>query len=283
MGESPEEFSVSQLAEFRKHSRMENDEALEELVSRNLSSSQDREYDYQGDFSDKDTDQTLSILVHDAAVNLYDRNEEVDVDEAFQHMSSHINDRISETQNLDRDVIWRDVYGASLKDVVQDAAEYYAENLQTASEVATEEVLENQGFHGRADVIREVDGETEIRDVKTRYSDAPSMPGPEDEFKMACYALISRGELEVDRFVLEYPLQGEEVEVEPEEWFAEVANRANEFGRKLDESREKQARLLENELGLKTDMAPREFVEGLNLGYDKNRETAQAAAAEALR
>ena len=283
MGESPEEFSVSQLAEFRKHSRMENDEALEELVSRNLSSSQDREYDYQGDFSDKGTDQTLSILVHDAAVSLYDRNEEVDVDEAFQHMSTHINDRISETQNLDRDVIWRDVYGASLKDVVQDAAEYYAENLQTASEVATEEVLENQGFHGRSDVIREIDGETEIRDVKTRYADAPSMPGPEDEFKMACYALISRGELEVDRFVLEYPLQGEEVEVEPEEWFAEVANRANEFGRKLDTSREKQARLLENELGLKTDMSPREFVEGLNLRYDKSRETAQAAAAEALR
>jgi len=283
MGESPEDFSVSQLAEFRKYSRLGSDEELEELVSRNLSSSQDREYDYQGDFSDKDTDQALSILVHDAAVSLYDRNEEVDVDEAFRQMSAHINDRISETQNLDRDVIWRDVYGASLNEVVQDAAEYYAENLQTASEVATEEVIENKGFHGRADVIREVDGETEIKDVKTRYSDTASIPGPEEEFKMACYALISRGELEVDRFVLEYPLQGEEIEVEPEEWFAEVADRANEFGEKLEASREEQARMLENELGLKTDMSPREFVEGLNLGYDRNRETAQAAAAEALR
>lgn len=283
MRDSPEEFSVSQLAEFREYSLMRDEEALEDLVSRNLSSSQDREYDYQGDFSDKDTNQALSILVHDATVGLYDQNEEIHADEAFQYMSSHINDRISETENLDRDVIWNDVYGASLKEVVQDAAEYYAENLQTGSEVKTEEVIENNGFHGRADVIREVDGHKEIRDVKTRYSESASMSKPEDQFKMACYALISRDELDVDRFVLEYPLQGEEVVVEPEEWFAEVANRANEFGEKLKASRREQARILENELGFKTDMSPREFVEGLNLKYHKNRETAQAAAAEALK
>ena len=283
MGESPEEFSVSQLAEFRKYSRIGHDEALEELVSRNLSSSGERQYDYQGDFSGKNTDQTLSILVHDAAVSLYDQNQEVDVDEAFQHMSTHINDRISRTQNLDRDVIWRDVYGTSLKDVVQDAAEYYADNLKPGSEIATEEVMENNGFYGRADIIRKVDGETEIRDVKTRYTDTASIPRPEEEFKMACYALISRGEIEADRFVLEYPLQGEEVVVEPQEWFADVANRANEFKEKLETSREEQARLLQNELGFKTDMPPRKFVEDLNLRYDKNRKTAQAAAAEALR
>lgn len=283
MGESPEEFSVSQLAEFRKYSWIGHDEALEELVSRNLSSSGERQYDYQGDFSGKNTDQTLSILVHDAAVSLYDQNQEVDVDEAFQHMSTHINDRISRTQNLDRDVIWRDVYGTSLKDVVQDAAEYYADNLKPGSEIATEEVMENNGFYGRADIIRKVDGETEIRDVKTRYTDTASIPRPEEEFKMACYALISRGEIEADRFVLEYPLQGEEVVVEPQEWFADVANRANEFKEKLETSREEQARLLQNELGFKTDMPPRKFVEDLNLGYNKNRKTAQAAAAEALR
>lgn len=276
-----EEFSVSELAEFRKYSRMNNEGSLEELVSKNLSLSENRQYDYKGDFSDKTTDQALSILVHDAAVSLYNQNQYVDAEEAFSHMSSHINDRVSGTQNLDRDIVWREVYGAPLNEVVKDAAEYYAESFQPASEISIEQVLENNEFYGRIDVIREVNGEKEILDVKTRYADKP-IPRPGEEFKMACYALISRGELEVDRFVLEYPLQGKEMVVEPEDWFSEVANLANRFAEKLESSRTEQARILENEFGFKTSMSPREFVEGLGLGYDKKWETAQEAASEVL-
>lgn len=262
---------------------MGQEDSIEELVSRNLSASNQREYDYQGDFEDKNTDQALSILVHDAAVSLYERNEELNEEEAFNHISNHINERISESQNLDSDIIWNQVYGDSLNEVVQDAAEYYSENLVPASDVETEKVIENQGFHGRTDIIREVDGKTEIRDVKTKYSDKAPIPGPRDAFKMACYALISREGRDIDRFVLEYPLQGEEVEVEPEEWFAEVAEKANEFGEKLDSARNEQARIIGQELGHNVNSSPREFVENLGLSYNYMRRTAEAAVANALR
>lgn len=277
-----EEFSVNELETFRRKSWEEDDEAIHDLVIGNLAISGDRDYNLEPNFSDNDTDYALAILVHDAVVNLYKLNAELNSEEFFDEISGKILDRVDDAEDLSEDIIWQEVHGESLNETVNQLADYYEENFEQASTVETEKVLNNNGFKGRADIVREIDGETEIRDIKTRYSDRKPVPAGDEKFKIACYALISREELNVDRFVLEYPLQGVEVEVEPEEWFAEIADTAEEYRQMLENARETEAEILEDEMGLNNGKEPREFVEGLNLGR-MNWDYAEAAVTEGLK
>ncbi|QKQ98943.1 hypothetical protein GKQ38_05525 [Candidatus Nanohaloarchaea archaeon] len=277
-----EEFSVRELADYYWNDERENYDEVEDLAATNLAISGIRSYDLEPDFSDMDNEQALALLVHDAAVDIYELNSELDSEEFFELMASDINYRISQEDELDQELVFGSIEGRPLKDIVEEVSNYYEQNFQEGENVKTERVLENNGFHGRADIIRDVDGETELRDIKTHYTETP-VPGPLDGFKVACYALISRDELEVDSFVIEYPLQGTEIEVEPEEWFGEVAEKAREFEEILEEGRENQAGLLESDLGTETDRAPRDFVEGLNLPYEMNKAYARSALPEGIK
>lgn len=278
-----EEFSVRELEDFRRYSQEKNIEGLEDLLATNLAVSGIRGYELEPDYAEMSSDQALSLLIHDSVVEAYKLNTELDEDEFYEFLAGSMNSQVEEAEGLEPDILLEEnVYGRPISEVVQDLSRYYSENFSPGSDVETEQVLENNGFFGRADIIHEVDGETELRDIKTRYSENVPVPGPGDRFKMASYALISRNERDIDRFVLEYPVQGVEVEVETEEWFGEVVEHAHEFEKLLDSTRERQAKLLEEAMDLENGRDPRDFVEGLNLGYRTNRDFAESAVAEGL-
>ena len=71
--------------------------------------------------------------------------------------------------------------------------------------------------------VVEVGGETELRDIKTRYSDRRPLPDEDEKLKIACYALISRQALDIDRFILDYPLQGSDVKIDTRARFTHIA------------------------------------------------------------
>lgn len=277
-----EEFSVSELDTFRRKSGYGDQEAVYDLVAGNLAISGERDYRPEPDFEQEDTDYALTLLVHDAAVNLYELNEQLDSEDFFEQITDDIIQRIEDEQALSKDIIWEQVYGTSVKDTVDQLADYYSENFEQASHVETEKLIENNGFTGRTDIVREVGGETELRDIKTRYSDRRPLPDEDEKFKIACYALISRQELDIDRFILEYPLQGEEVKIDPRERFSDIAGIAEEYRQMLETAREVQAEMLEEDMGLEKGEDPRKFVEGLNLGRT-NRDYAEAAVTEGLK
>lgn len=277
-----EEFSVSELDTFRRKSGYGDQEAVYDLVAGNLAISGERDYRPEPDFEQEDTDYALTLLVHDAAVNLYELNEQLDSEDFFEQITDDIIQRIEDEQALSKDIIWEQVYGTSVKDTVDQLADYYSENFEQASRVETEKLIENNGFTGRTDIVREVGGETELRDIKTRYSDRRPLPDEDEKFKIACYALISRQELDIDRFILEYPLQGEEVKIDPRERFSDIAGIAEEYRQMLETAREVQAEMLEEDMGLEKGEDPRKFVEGLNLGRT-NRDYAEAAVTEGLK
>lgn len=278
-----EEFSVRELADFRRYSEQRNTEELEDLVATNLAISGIRGYELEPDYKEMNSDQALSLLIHDSAVDAYKLNSELDVDEFYEFLAGSMKEEAEQAKGLDTDILLeREVYGRPLSEVVQDISEYYAKNFSKGSEVEIEEVMENNGFFGRADIIRKAGGDTELRDVKNRYSRNIPVPGPDDGFKMGSYALISREQRDIDRFVLEYPIQGIEVEVGPEEWFGEVVQKADEFEKLLEKSRNRQAQLLEDAMGLENGKDPRTFVEDLNLGYSTSRDFAEPAVTEGL-
>ncbi|MFB6192967.1 MAG: hypothetical protein ABEK00_01850 [Candidatus Nanohaloarchaea archaeon] len=270
-----EEFSVSELEEYRKHGRQNDREALEDLVSKNLAISGIRSYDLEPDLTEMKPDRALAYLLHDSVIDLYQENREMSSEEIYDRIAEKLNRRISETEGLNQDIVLGRVHGMKVGDAASEIADYYSDNFEQASQVETEKVLENNGLYGRTDVVRQLDDTSEIRDVKIHYSGIP-VPVPGEEFRMASYALISRDDLDVDRFVLEYPLQREEVEVKPENWFAEVTDTAADFEELLEEARENQAELLKDEVGSSTK-ASREFVESLNLPYNLNLKYAEQA------
>ncbi|MFB6145428.1 MAG: hypothetical protein ABEJ99_02890 [Candidatus Nanohaloarchaea archaeon] len=229
------EFSVTELSDYARYSRSGQQDKVDELVDRNLDIQGIRIYDLEPDFSGMDYDHALSILVHDAVVDLYDRNQELDEKEIFDFMASRMGERVQRSDGLNEEVLWGRVYDNKLNEVVDDIAHYYADNFVEGRDVRTEEVVGNRGFFGRADILREIDGETELRDIKTHYSDV-QVTMPYQEFKMGCYALISRGDLEVERFIIEYPLQQKKLEVDPTEWFGEVVEVAEEYRGLLEDA-----------------------------------------------
>lgn len=271
---------MRELADYRWHDRRDNRGELGDLVSTNLAVSGIRSYDLEPEFGDISEEQALSILVHDAVIELYDLNLELNSEEFFEVMAADISYRNSQEEDLDQDLS-RGVGGLPLDEILEELADYYSGNFKAGENIETERVLNNNGFYGRADIVREVDGEKELRDVKIRYSNPP-IPGLQDEFKMACYALISRDELDIDNFVLEYPLQGAEIEVEPEQWFGEVVDTAAEFESLLEEGRKNQAELLRSELRTESDREPRDFVERLDIPYEMNKAYARKALPEGI-
>lgn len=277
-----EEFSVTELANYRWHEMRDNCEKIEDLIATNLAVSGIRSYNLEPDFSEMGREQALSLLVHDAAVEVYRTNSELESEEYFDIMASNINSRVSQEDNLDSEIVFDNVRGFPVNEVVQSIADYYGENFRSAQNIEIEKVLENNDFHGRADIVRDVNGDTELRDIKTCYTDA-AIPGSQDSFKLACYALISRNQLDIDSFILEYPLQSTEIEIEPENWFGEVAEKAGELEDLLEEGREKQADLLQPDFGRRDGESPREFVEGLDLPYDVNKSYARSAVPDAVR
>lgn len=278
-----EEFSVRELTDFRRYSEQGDTEGLEDLVATNLAISGIREYQLEPDYCEMDSDQVLSLLIHDSAVEAYELNSELSEDEFYEFLSSSMKEQSENAEGLDTDILLEEeVYGMPPSEVIEDISSYYAENFVSGSSIETETVLDNNGFSGRADVLQDVEDETELRDVKTRYSENIPVPGPDDRFKMASYALISRDDRDIDRFVLEYPVQGLEVEVETEEWFGQIIDYTHEFEEILNASRDRQVKLLEEAMGLNNRRDPRDFVEGLNLGYETNRDFAESAVAEAL-
>ena len=278
-----EEFSVRELADFRRYSRERNNQGLEDLVATNLAISDIRGYELEPDYVEMTKDQALSLLIHDSAIKAYENNFEGDQDEFYSFLADDMNSQVEKAQGLEDDILLTEnVYGRPVSGVVEDIARYYAQNFSSGTDVETEKVLENNGFFGRADIIRVVDEDRELRDIKTRYSEKTPLPRPEDEFKMGCYALISREGMDIDRFVLEYPVQGLEIEVEPTEFFGEIVEQAENFEELLETSRSRQAQLLEEAMDVENNGDPRDFVEGLNLGYSTNRDFAESALSEGL-
>lgn len=278
-----EEFSVRELEDFRRYSEEENTEGIQDLVATNLAISGIRDYELEPDYEEMSSDQILSLLIHDSAVEIYELNSELDQDEFYEFLAGNMNEQVEKAKGVGKDVLLEgQVYGRPLSQVVGDIAGYYADNFSQGANVETEKVMENNGFFGRADIIREVEDEMELRDVKTRYSENIPVPAPGDRFKIGSYALISRGERDIDRFVLEYPVQGTEIEVEPTELFGEIMEKAQKFEEMLETSRNRQAQLLEDAMDLNRGRDPRAFVEGLNLGYRTNRDFAESAVAEGL-
>ena len=262
-----EEFSVSELWSFRENLWMDNTEAVNDLLMWNIATSDSREKRREASKSEIDADRAVSMLLHDASVSVYELNTSMEFDGFIDRLCSEVREVINDSDDLSLDLTCDEVYGLSVEQALEQLADYYSENFSEASEVEIERVIENNGFFGRADIIRDTGEEIEMRDVKTRYSDKRPFPSEEDRFKMTCYALISRGEIDVDRFVLEYPLQGKEVEIDPESDLVEVANLADEYRERLEEVRSREVEIIEELTKTECDGSPREFVEGLNLGY----------------
>jgi len=262
-----EEFSVSELWSFRENLWMDNTEAVNDLLMWNIATSDSREKRREASKSEIDADRAVSMLLHDASVSVYELNTSMEFDGFIDRLCSEVRGVINDSDDLSLDLTCDEVYGLSVEQALEQLADYYSENFSEASEVEIERVIENNGFFGRADIIRDTGEEIEMRDVKTRYSDKRPFPSEEDRFKMTCYALISRGEIDVDRFVLEYPLQGKEVEIDPESDLVEVANLADEYRERLEEVRSREVEIIEELTKTECDGSPREFVEGLNLGY----------------
>jgi len=262
-----EEFSVSEIWSFRENLWMDNTEAVNDLLMWNIATSDSREKRREASKSEIDADRAVSMLLHDASVSVYELNMSMEFDGFIDRLCSEVREVINDSDDLSLDLTCDEVYGLSVEQALEQLADYYSENFSEASEVETERVIENNGFFGRADIIRDTGEEIEMRDVKTRYSDKRPFPSEEDRFKMTCYALISRGEMDVDRFVVEYPLQGKEVEIDPESDLVEVANLADEYRERLEEVRSREVEIIEELTKTECDGSPREFVEGLNLGY----------------
>ena len=267
-----EDFSVSQLKKFHHLHSTENEEKLDELIANNIGYSSIRQYDIEPDLSNMTQSQRLSTVIHDAIVDIYGNNERLSEPEVYDHIKSEI---ISKG-GLDRDYSDASVYNTDLDSAVRDISENIAESFVAGSNVRTEELLENNCLRGRADIIREVDDIKELRDIKTKYG---SEPRPYDEFGLACYALISRAEHDIDRFVLDYPVQGFEVEIEPEDWFSLVVDRAIAFEEILEDTREVQADQIRDFLD-NSDKSDREKVENLGLNPDRTLELARNARSE---
>lgn len=264
-----EDFSVNQLKKFHHYSETGNSEQLDRLAAKNIGNSGMREYDIQANLPTMDESQRVSNIIHDAVVELYEQNNNLTADQAYDFIRTEIEDKGDLEDEFSKALVYR----ADLEETVEAISENIAENFVSGQDVRTEELLENRGLRGRADIIREVDGLTELRDIKTKYS---SEPRPYDEFGLACYALASRSDHDIDRFVLEYPVQGFEVEVNPEDWFSLIVERATQFEDMLDETRELQAEQIREYLD-NSDKTDREKVEKLGLNPARARELARKA------
>lgn len=271
-----EEFSVRELTDYWWCTGPGDEDRLNELLSTNLAVSGIRGYDIEPDLSEMERENALKTKIHDSVVEFYDFNLDLDSDEMFEFLYSEVERRGPEESDIDLEIEDRKV-----ENILRSVAAHYEDDFAEADTVETEKVIGNNGFYGRADILRDMGEEKELRDVKMRFADNP-VPGPKDRFGMACYALISRHEHDVDRFVLEYPLQGAEFEIEPENWFSEVVDSADEFESLLEESRREQAELLREDMDADTDKPPRRFVEDLDITYEENKDYARTAVARTV-
>ena len=289
-----ESFSVSELARYQKFREKGAEEAIKSQVTSNLMSPADE--NLQPDFSDTEEDLAISTAIHDSVVELYRQQPEDDVEQFLEEnllspsgsLSGTIKALEEDTELDRRDVLESNVYGMAVEDALKSIADFYNEARENEAtiNVETEKKLENNGFWGRADIIREfaMEGQTvtELRDIKTHYSNA-SLPRKIDEYKIASYALTSYADQEIDRIVLEYPVQGFEIEVDPHDWIGFIAEDAAEYEDLLEYAREQQAEKLELDLPVnREDKDNREFVHGLNLPNDMNYAYASSAASEAV-
>ena len=291
-----ERFSVSELSRYRKMRNFRNFEEIENLVASNLVSDAEREP--EPDFTGKNIDLAVSTIIHDSVIELYrQRSQETPstsgtLEEIITSPPESFSDKIEafeeDTGKNRSDIFNMNVYGTPVEEVLEDIDSYYshARNEEVVN-TGIEKYLSNRDFWGRADIIRDlkIDGEilTELRDIKTHYTDTP-VPRDTDEYKISAYALISKSDQDIDRFVLEYPVQGIEVEVDPLDWMAHVAQDASEYSELLENSRENQAESLETDFTLdRKGKRAKEFVHGLNIPNHMSYAYATSAASENMR
>lgn len=218
---SKSEISVKDLKKFKALSRQQNYQEIASLVAQNSTRTNTARRGLTPDYDKLPDNLAKSIILHDEVVDFYRNNQSLshpELTERFSEVRSSF-----EAHDLDDP---DSVYGRKIDELVMDISEYLSGTFEEASNVETEVEMENQGLFGRADIIRELeDGTTEMRDIKMVYNGK----NPLGEYGMACYALISQNDHEIDRFILEYPLQDMEVEIEPEDWFGVLISDIREF------------------------------------------------------
>ncbi|WP_414837950.1 hypothetical protein ACK3SF_00940 [Candidatus Nanosalina sp. VS9-1] len=294
-----EQFSVSNLVDYRWIRDRENFDDLKNFLAHNLASSSFRENSPTPNFSRMSQDQAKAVLIHDSALELYsaadEMAEDIQASEIKQILESNITEETGRLGRQFRDFedsgISREhvksgkIYGRKVDDVLNSIADFYAESLplEDFEILHIEDELSNNSFTGRADLVRRLDGITELRDVKTHYTNERPI-FPVDDYKISAYALLAHGEdLEIDRVVLEYPVQGQQYEVEPENWLAYIASDASELEALLEDTRRLQADKLEEVYGRPHLHSDREYVEALDAAvHGEKKEYARRAAEEVI-
>ena len=215
------ELSVKDLKRFKALSRQQNYQQIASLVAQNFSRTNDARRGLTPNYDRLDDNLAKSIILHDEVVAFYRDNQSLSQQELAERFSDIKS--VFEAHDLDNP---DSVYGRKVDEMAVSISEYLSGNFEEASTVETEVEMENRGLFGRADIIRELeDGSKEMRDIKMGYSGK----NPLEEYGMACYALISRSDYEIEKFILEYPLQEMEVEVQPEDWFSVLISDIREF------------------------------------------------------
>ena len=300
-----EEFSVSNLFKYRWMRQAENFEGLQSFIAHNLNSSEFRNGDATPDFSKMKEDNAVATLIHDSALELYDMDDELSNDAEASEIRSVLEENIAEMDGrlggqfdgfeeatgLERENLSEEeVYGMPVSEVLGSISAFYSDQLgaKNVEKVELEKRLRNKNFTGRADVLRTFNDEngeevTELRDVKTHYSDDKVIV-PKDDYTISAYAFLAYADedVDIDRVVLEYPVQGQEYEVDPLNWIHLIAEDVSELGELLEETREVQADVLEEKFGRPHVDSDREYVEGLDIYPGEKKEYARRAAEEVL-
>lgn len=300
-----EEFSVSNLFSYRWMRETGNLDDLPNFIAHNLNSSKFRNGDATPNFSRMAQDNSIATLIHDSTLELYSADAGLSDSPEASEIRAVLEENLAETEGrlgeqfdgfddatgLERDDLAKEeVYGMPVSEALSRISEFYSDQLagENVEKVELEKGLRNRNFTGRADVLRTVTDEegeevTELRDIKTHYSEGRILV-PKDDYTISAYAFLAYGDedIDVDRVVLEYPVQGQGYEVDPLNWIYMIADDASELEELLEASRELQADKIEEEFGRPHVQSSKEYVEGLDIYNVEKKEYARRAAEEVL-